>query len=138
MRQEGGDARPGAGGQSAAEEKVLNLYIWNDYLAEDTIANFEKETGIKVSVSNYGSNEELDSKLAPGNSGYDIVVPSASTYERQIKSGYYQKLDKIAAAEPEEHGSGNPAAARAAGSEQRLRRAAHVGHDGHRLQRGQR
>jgi putrescine transport system substrate-binding protein len=77
-----------------AEEKLLNLYIWNDYLAEDTIANFEKETGIKVSVSNYGSNEELDSKLAPGNSGYDVVVPSASTYERQIKSGYYQKLDK--------------------------------------------
>ncbi|MBC7984264.1 MAG: polyamine ABC transporter substrate-binding protein [Candidatus Obscuribacterales bacterium] len=78
----------------AGEEKVLNLYIWNDYLAEDTVANFEKDTGIKVSVSNYGSNEELDSKLAPGKSGYDIVVPSASTYERQIKSGYYQKLDK--------------------------------------------
>jgi putrescine transport system substrate-binding protein len=78
----------------AAEEKVLNLYIWNDYLAPDTIENFEKATGIKVSVSNYGSNEELDSKLAPGNSGYDIVVPSASFYERQIKSGYFQKLDK--------------------------------------------
>lgn len=77
-----------------AEEKVLNLYIWNDYLAEDTLANFEKETGIKVAVSNYGSNEELDSKLAPGNSGYDVVVPSASTYERQIKSGYYRALDK--------------------------------------------
>jgi putrescine transport system substrate-binding protein len=76
------------------EEKVLNLYIWNDYLAEDTIANFEKETGIRVSVSNFGSNEELDSKLAPGNSGYDVVVPSASAYERQIKAGYYQKLDK--------------------------------------------
>ncbi len=84
----------GAAGQPAAEEKVLNLYIWNDYLAEDTISNFEKETGIKVSVSNYGSNEELEAKLAPGNSGYDIVVPSASTYERQIKTGVYQKLDK--------------------------------------------
>jgi len=76
------------------KEETLNLYIWNDYLAEDTVANFEKETGIKVSVSNYGSNEELDAKLAPGKSGYDIVVPSASSYERQIKSGYYQKLDK--------------------------------------------
>ncbi|HYM34101.1 MAG TPA: polyamine ABC transporter substrate-binding protein [Steroidobacteraceae bacterium] len=76
------------------EERLLNLYIWNDYLADDTVANFEKETGIKVSVSNYGSNEELDSKLAPGKSGYDIVVPSASSYERQIKAGYYQKLDK--------------------------------------------
>jgi putrescine transport system substrate-binding protein len=83
-----------AASQPAAEEKVLNLYIWNDYLAPDTIANFEKETGIKVSVSNYGSNEELDAKLAPGNAGYDVVVPSASSYERQIKAGYYQKLDK--------------------------------------------
>jgi putrescine transport system substrate-binding protein len=79
---------------AAAEEKALNLYIWNDYLAEDTISNFEKETGIKVSVSNYGSNEELEAKMAPGNTGYDIVVPSASTYERQIKAGVYQKLDK--------------------------------------------
>jgi putrescine transport system substrate-binding protein len=84
----------GAAAQPAAEEKVLNLSIWNDYLADDTIANFEKETGIKVSVTNYGSNEELEAKLAPGNSGYDVVVPSASSYERQIKSGIYQKLDK--------------------------------------------
>src|SRR5687767_9717879 len=83
-----------AGNQPAGEEKVLNLYIWNDYLAEDTIAGFEKETGIRVSVSNYGSNEELDSKLAPGNSGYDIVGRSASYNERQIRSGYYRKLDK--------------------------------------------
>ena len=85
---------PGAAAQPAAEEKVLNLSIWNDYLADDTIANFEKQTGIKVSVTNYGSNEELEAKLAPGNSGYDVVVPSASSYERQIKSGMYQKLDK--------------------------------------------
>jgi putrescine transport system substrate-binding protein len=84
----------GAAEGPPGEEKALNLYIWNDYLAEDTISNFEKETGIKVSVNNYGSNEELDAKLAPGNAGYDVVVPSASSYERQIKAGYYQKLDK--------------------------------------------
>jgi putrescine transport system substrate-binding protein len=91
------ETAPEQGAAAAAppgEEKVLNLYIWNDYLAEDTIANFEKETGIKVSLSNYGSNEELEAKLAPGSAGYDIVVPSASSYERQIKAGYYQKLDK--------------------------------------------
>ncbi len=88
------EATPATANQPAAEEKVLNLYIWNDYLAPDTIANFEKETGIEVAVSNYGSNEELDAKLAAGNSGYDVVVPSASAYERQIKSGYYQPLDK--------------------------------------------
>ena len=86
--------KPAADAGPPPEEKVLNLYIWNDYLAPDTVANFEKETGIKVSVSYYGSNEELDAKLAPGGGGYDVVVPSASSYERQIKSGYYQKLDK--------------------------------------------
>jgi len=78
----------------AAEEKALNVFIWNDYLAEDTIANFEKETGIKVALSNYGSNEELEAKLAPGHSGYDIVVPGASFLERQVKSGFYLSLDK--------------------------------------------
>jgi putrescine transport system substrate-binding protein len=88
------EAASNAPSAPAAEEQALNLYIWNDYLADDTVANFEKESGIKVTVSNYGSNEELDAKLAPGKSGYDIVVPSASSYERQIKSGYYQKLDK--------------------------------------------
>src|SRR5690554_6659300 len=87
------DEAPAKVGESPDEEKVLYLYIWNDYLAEDTLANFERESGIKVSVSNYGSNEELDAKLAPGNSGFDVVVPSASTYERQIRAGYYQKLD---------------------------------------------
>jgi putrescine transport system substrate-binding protein len=78
----------------AAEEKVLNLFIWNDYLAEDTLSNFEKETGIKVAVSNYGSNEELQAKLAPGHSGYDVVVPGASFLERQVQSGLYLTLDK--------------------------------------------
>lgn len=90
----GGRSEPATPAAAGPEPKVLNLYIWNDYLAPDTVSNFEKETGIRVSVSNYGSNEELDSKLAPGRSGYDVVVPSASFYERQIRAGYYRKLDK--------------------------------------------
>lgn len=76
------------------EEKALNLYIWNDYLAPDTVAGFEKETGIQVSVTNYASNEELEGKLAAGHSGYDVVVPSASFYQRQIRAGLYRKIDK--------------------------------------------
>lgn len=87
-------SNPSAPAPGSAEEKVLNLYIWNDYLAPDTVSNFEKATGIKVSVSNFGSSEELSSKLAPGNSGYDIVVATGSFYEREIPSGYYQRLDK--------------------------------------------
>jgi putrescine transport system substrate-binding protein len=79
---------------AAAEEKVVNVYNWSDYIAEDTQANFEKETGIKVNYDMYDGNETLETKLLAGNSGYDIVVPSASFLERQIKIGVYQKLDK--------------------------------------------
>src|SRR5690606_28960820 len=71
----------------AQEEAVLNVYNWSDYIAEDTIANFEAETGIKVNYDVYDSNEIVDAKLLAGNSGYDIVVPSGNFVERQIKFG---------------------------------------------------
>ena len=48
-----------AGSALADEEKVLNIYNWSDYIAEDTIANFEKETGIKVRYDTYDNNEIL-------------------------------------------------------------------------------
>ncbi len=85
-----------AGSAPAAktEEKVVNVYNWSDYIAEDTIANFEKETGIKVNYDVYDGNEVLETKLLAGNSGYDIVVPSASFLERQIKAGVFRPLDK--------------------------------------------
>ena len=78
----------------AEEEKVLNVYNWSDYIAEDTIANFEKETGIKVNYDVFDSNEVLEAKLLAGGSGYDIVVPSGSFMERQIQAGIFRKLDK--------------------------------------------
>jgi putrescine transport system substrate-binding protein len=81
-------------GARAEEEKVLNVYNWSDYIAEDTISKFEEETGIKVNYDVYDSNEVLEAKLLAGNTGYDIVVPTASFLERQIKAGVYQKLDK--------------------------------------------
>jgi putrescine transport system substrate-binding protein len=85
-----------AGSAPAAntEEKVVNVYNWSDYIAEDTIANFEKETGIKVNYDVYDGNEVLETKLLAGNSGYDIVVPSASFLERQIKAGVFRPLDR--------------------------------------------
>ena len=67
-------ARPRRAGRD--EEKVLNVYNWSDYIAEDTIANFEKETGIKVTYDVFDSNELLETKLVAGNTGYDLVVPS--------------------------------------------------------------
>jgi len=82
-----------AGGAPAAAQKVLNLYIWSDYLAPNTLADFEKQTGIKVHVAYYDSNETLETKLLAGSSGFDIVVPTASYFERQIKAGVYLPLD---------------------------------------------
>ncbi|MEO8089019.1 MAG: spermidine/putrescine ABC transporter substrate-binding protein [Gemmatimonadales bacterium] len=57
-------------------EKELHLYNWSDYIAEDTVPNFEKEFGVKVTYDTYESNEEMVAKLQAGASGYDIVVPS--------------------------------------------------------------
>jgi putrescine transport system substrate-binding protein len=77
-----------------ADSKVLNIYNWSDYIAEDTIKNFEKETGIKVRYDNYDNNEILQAKLVAGKTGYDIVVPSAHFAKTQIAGGLFQKLDR--------------------------------------------
>jgi putrescine transport system substrate-binding protein len=90
--QSGAASNPAPG--PAAGGKVLNLYIWSDYLAANTLADFEKQTGIKVHVAYFDTNETLETKLLAGNSGYDIVVPTASYFERQIKAGVYLPLDK--------------------------------------------
>ena len=80
--------------RAQAAPKVLNIYNWSDYIADDTIRNFEKETGIKVRYDNYDNNEILQAKLVAGNTGYDIVVPSAHFAKAQIQGGLYQKLDR--------------------------------------------
>jgi putrescine transport system substrate-binding protein len=77
------------------EEARLHVYNWSDYIAPNTIANFEKESGIAVTYDVYDSNEVLEAKLLAGRSGYDIVIPSASPYmARQIAAGAYLALDK--------------------------------------------
>src|SRR5450631_590991 len=81
-------------GAPATGGKVLNLYIWSDYLAPNTLSDFEKQWGIKVHVAYFDTNETLETKLLAGSSGYDIVVPTASYFERQIKAGVYLPLDK--------------------------------------------
>ena len=76
------------------EEKVLNIYNWSDYIAPDTIANFEKETGIKVRYDNFDNNEIVHAKLVAGKTGYDIVVPSSNWAKLQADGGLLRKLDK--------------------------------------------
>ena len=77
-----------------AEEKVLNIYNWPDYIAKDMVANFEKETGIKVNYQTFENNEALHAKLVAGNTGYDIVVPGAVFAKPQIDGGLLARLDK--------------------------------------------
>lgn len=78
----------------AEEDKILNIYNWSDYIAPDTIANFEKQTGIKVRYDVFDSNEILHAKLIAKNTGYDIVVPSSNWAKLQLEGGLFQKLDK--------------------------------------------
>ena len=87
-------AQRAAPGAAAATGKVLNLFIWSDYLAPNTLSDFEKQGGIKVHVAYFDTNETLETKLLAGSSGYDVVVPTASYFERQIKAGVYLPLDK--------------------------------------------
>jgi putrescine transport system substrate-binding protein len=82
------------GTSSADEEKVLNIYNWSDYIGDDTIKNFEKETGIKVRYDTFDSNETLHAKMVAGKTGYDIVVPSSNWAKIQAEGGLLLKLDK--------------------------------------------
>ena len=77
-----------------AEEKVLNIYNWPDYVPEGMIAAFEQETGIKVNYDTFETNEALHAKLVAGGTGYDIVVPGAVFAKPQIEGGLLQPLDK--------------------------------------------
>jgi putrescine transport system substrate-binding protein len=85
---------PATGADAPAEEKVVNVYNWSDYIDEQTLEQFTAETGIKVNYDVFDSNEVLETKLLAGNTGYDVVVPSASFLERQIKAGVFRKLDR--------------------------------------------
>jgi putrescine transport system substrate-binding protein len=79
---------------AAPEEKVLNIYNWSNYIAADTVKNFEKETGIKVRYDVFDTNEVLHAKLVAGHTGYDVVVPSEVWANVQIQSGLLKTLDK--------------------------------------------
>ena len=78
----------------ASDENVLNIYNWSDYIGDDTIKNFEKETGIKVRYDTFDSNETLHAKMVAGKTGYDIVVPSSNWAKIQGEGGLLTKLDK--------------------------------------------
>lgn len=79
----------------ASVDKTLNIYNWSEYLPDDVLADFEKETGIHVNYSTYDSNETLYAKLkANPQAGYDIVVPSTYFIDRMIREKMLTPLDK--------------------------------------------
>lgn len=79
---------------AAAEEKRLFIYNWTDFIGRNTIAEFEKETGIKVTYDVYDSEETMDARLLAGSSGYDVVIASTEYFGREIKAGVYIPLDR--------------------------------------------
>ena len=79
----------------AAEEPLLHIYNWSDYIADEVLEGFQTETGIRIVYDVYDSNEVLEAKLLAGRSGYDLVFPTARPFaERQIKAGIYREIDK--------------------------------------------
>jgi putrescine transport system substrate-binding protein len=88
-------ALPATFAGAASAEPEVNIFIWSDYLAEDTLPNFQAKTGIKPVMDVYDSNDILEAKLLAGKSGYDVVVPTARPFgARQVKTGIFQPLDK--------------------------------------------
>ena len=73
---------------------TVHIYNWSDYIGESTLADFQKETGIKPVYDVFDSNETLEGKLLAGRTGYDVVVPSNHFLGKQIKAGAFQKLDR--------------------------------------------
>jgi putrescine transport system substrate-binding protein len=78
----------------AQAEQTVHIYNWSDYIGETTLADFQKETGIKPVYDVFDSNETLEGKLLAGHTGYDVVVPSNHFLGKQIKAGAFQKLDR--------------------------------------------
>lgn len=80
--------------QRGDAKRVLNVYNWSNFIEPSVIVDFEKESGIKVHYDVYSSNEMIKIKLLAGNSSYDVVVPGGAFFEKEIKAGVYQILDK--------------------------------------------
>ena len=92
----GGGSQPSASTPSSSEEKKLNLFCWSEYIPQNVIDGFTQETGIKVAVENYSSNEEMLSKLLAGGGKYDLIQPSEYTIQALIKADQLCPLDQRA------------------------------------------
>src|SRR5450432_1030863 len=78
---------------SAAEDKALQLFNWSNYMSPDLLKRFETETGIKVTLDTYDTNESMLAKLQAGGGGYDVVVPTGPTVQQMIRDGLLLKVE---------------------------------------------
>jgi putrescine transport system substrate-binding protein len=81
-------------GAAEAQERQLFIYNWSDYIGSTTIADFEKETGIKVTYDLFDSYETMDARVQAGASGYDIIFPGRQFVQHHVKQDLYYPLDK--------------------------------------------
>jgi putrescine transport system substrate-binding protein len=79
---------------AAQQQRVVNYYNWSDYQDPTVLDEFTKKTGITVRFDTFDSNDTLEAKLLAGQSGYDVVVPTAYFLSRQITAGIFRRLDK--------------------------------------------
>jgi putrescine transport system substrate-binding protein len=81
-------------GSAAAQDKVVNVYNWSDYVDPTVLEDFTRETGIKVVYDTYDNNEIVETKMMAGKSGYDLVVPSGPFLQRMVAAKVFETLDK--------------------------------------------
>jgi spermidine/putrescine-binding protein len=82
-------------GLAAAQERVVNVYNWSDYIDPYAVQRFMRETGIRVRYDVYDSLETLEGKLSAGRSGYDIIVPTSEpSFARLLRAGALAPLDR--------------------------------------------
>ena len=84
----------GCGRPAEPPARKLNIYIWTNYLPQDVLADFEKQTGIDATVDTYDSNEVVLEKLQSGVADYDLVVPSDYMLKIMIPEGLLRELDR--------------------------------------------
>ncbi len=105
-----------------AGERVVNIYNWSDYIDPKVLEDFTKETGVKVIYDTYDSNEILETRLLAGNTGYDVVVPSATFLQTADKGGRLSAARQKQADESQEPLARNRGETRALRSRQSIRR----------------
>jgi putrescine transport system substrate-binding protein len=77
-----------------AEDAVLNVYNWADYIGETTLEDFQKSSGIQVTYDTYSSTEDMEAKMLAGSTGYDVVLHTGLSLPTFLKAKIYQELDK--------------------------------------------